>query len=169
LNADTNLDTARNTHLDILALRVGSDEKPFPVVRSPLEDLNPQFAPDGRWIAYESSESGQREVYVRPFRDPGAPMPISIGGGTQPRWRRDGKELFYLGLDRWMMAVPIAWGSDGRSVEAGEPLRLFETKIGNGLVDQRQYEVAPDGQRFLIDVPLDEVLSPLILIQNWRP
>jgi eukaryotic-like serine/threonine-protein kinase len=169
LNADTNLDAARNTHLDIWGLRVGSDEQPFPVVRSPFEDLNPQFAPDGRWIAYESTESGQREVYVRPFRDPGASMPVSIGGGTQVRWRRDGKELFYLGLDRSMMAVPIAWLPNGRSVEAGAPVRLFETKIDNGLLAQRQYEVSPDGQRFLIDVPLDEVLSPLVLIQNWRP
>ena len=96
-------------------------------------------------------------------------MAISVGGGTQPRWRPDGKELFYLGLDRWMMAVPIAWSSNGRSVEAGAPVRLFPTKIGASLIDSRQYEVSANGQRFLMDVPLEAVLSPLVLIQNWRP
>jgi Tol biopolymer transport system component len=166
---DTNLDAERNTHLDIWALRVGSDEKPFPVVRSSFDELSPQFGPDGKWIVYQSNESGRHEVYVRPFREPGAPVAISTGGGTQPRWRPDGKELFYLGLDRWMMAVPIVWSSNGRSVEAGAPVRLFQTKIGGNLIDSRQYEVSANGQRFLMDVPLEAVLSPLVLIQNWRP
>ena len=96
-------------------------------------------------------------------------MPISIEGGTQPRWRRDGKELFYLGLDHWMMAVPVEWSSQGRSLDAGVPVRLFQTKIGNELLASSQYEVTRDGRRFLMDVPLEEVLSPLVLIQNWRP
>jgi eukaryotic-like serine/threonine-protein kinase len=107
-------------------------------------------------------------VYVRPFRRPGAPVPISSDGGTQPRWRHDGKELFYLGLDRRMLAVPIEFSSDGRSVEAGAPVALFQTKIG-GPVTQRQYEVSRDGQRFLIDAPVADVAGPMILIQNWKP
>ena len=157
------------THLDIWALPIGGDKKPSPVIQSPVEDLNPQFSPDGAWIAYQSDESNRHEVYLRPFHRSGAPVPISTDGGTQPRWRRDGKELFYLGLDRRLMAVPIAFSSNGRSVEAGIPMRLFQTKIGGPGISQREYEVSPDGQRFLMDAPVEEVLSPLILIQNWRP
>ena len=163
LKADT------KTHLDIWALPIGTEEKPFPVVQSPYEDLNPQFSPDGMWIAYQSDESNRHEIYVRPFRGPGAPVPISTDGGTQPRWRRDGKELFYLGLDRRLMAAPIAFSSNGKSVEAGTPVRLFETKIGGAGISQREYEVSADGQRFLIDAPVEEVSAPMILIQNWRP
>jgi Tol biopolymer transport system component len=157
------------THLDISALPMGREAKPFPVVQSPYEDLNPQFSPDGQWIAYQSNESNRHEVYLRPFRGAGIPVPISISGGTQPRWRRDGKELFYLGLDQQLMVVPIAFSTNGRSVEAGTPAPLFQTRIGGPGISQREYEVSPDGQRFLIDAPIEETLAPLILIQNWRP
>jgi Tol biopolymer transport system component len=156
------------THLDIWAMPVGG-EKPFPVVRSPYEDLNAQFSPDGKWIAYQSNESSRYEVYLRPFGDSGALVPVSTNGATQPRWRRDGKELFYLGLDRRLMAVPVAVSSDGRSVEVGTPATLFQTKIGGPGIAQRQYEVASDGQRFLIDVAIEDIPAPIILIQNWRP
>jgi eukaryotic-like serine/threonine-protein kinase len=171
LNADSNLDEARNTHLDIWALPIGSGEKPFPVVRSPYEDINPQFSPDGTWLVYQSNVSSRYEIYVRPFRGAGAPIPVSTDGGTQPRLRRDGKELFYLALDRWMMAVPIAFPSGGRSVQAGKPVRLFQTKLGgpSSGYEQRQYEVTPDGQRFLFDVAVEPSSAPIVLIQNWRP
>ena len=156
------------THLDIWAMPVGG-EKPFPVVRSPYEDLNPQFSPDGKWIAYQSNESSRYEVYLRPFGDSGALVPVSTNGATQPRWRRDGKELFYLGLDRRLMAVPIAFSSNGRSVDVGTPAPLFQTKIGGPGISQREYEVSSDGQRFLIDVAIEDAPAPIILIQNWRP
>jgi serine/threonine protein kinase len=162
------LDADPDTHLDIWAMPVGG-EKPFPVVRSPYEDLNPQFSPDGKWIAYQSSESSRDEVYLRPFAEPGAPVPVSTKGATQPRWRRDGKELFYLGLDRRLMAVPVAFSSNGRSVDVGIPAALFQTKVGGPGISQRQYEVSSDGQRFLIDVPMEDVPAPIIVIQHWRP
>lgn len=144
-------------------------EKPFPVVRSPYEDLNPQFSPDGKWIAYQSNESSRHEVYLRPFGDSGALVPVSTNGATQPRWRRDGKELFYLGLDRRLMAVPVAFSSDGHSVDGGTPAALFQTKIGGPGLSQRQYEVSSDGQRFLIDVRMEDAPAPIILIQHWKP
>jgi len=162
------LDADARTHLDIWAMPVGG-EKPFPVVRSPYEDLNPQFSPDGKWIAYQSNESSRYEVYLRPFGDSGALLPVSTNGATQPRWRRDGKELFYLGLDRRLMAVPIAFSSNGRSVDVGTPAPLFQTKIGGPGISQREYEVSSDGQRILIDVPIEDIPAPIILIQNWRP
>jgi serine/threonine protein kinase/Tol biopolymer transport system component len=160
-----------DTHLDIWALPIDPKEKPFPVVQSPFEDLNPQFGPDGLWLVYQSNVSNRYEVYVRPFQGPGAPLLVSTDGGTQPRLRRDGKELFYLGLDRWMMAVPLASSSDGRSVKAGAPVKLFQTKIGGpeSGYSQRQYEVTNDGQRFLFDLSVEQSLAPIVVIQNWRP
>ena len=155
------------THLDVWALPAG--EKPFPLIRSPYEDLNPQFSPDGAWVAYQSDVSTRHEVYVRPFRGTGEAVLISTAGGTQPRWRRDGRELFYLGLDRRLMAVPIVLSSSGRPVEAGIPVPLFQTRIGGPGLAQREYEVSPDGQRFLLDAPVEEASAPIVLIQNWRP
>jgi dipeptidyl aminopeptidase/acylaminoacyl peptidase len=158
------------TLLDIWALPLGARDKPFPVVRSPYayEEFNPHLSPDGAWIAYQSNESGQFEIYVRRFRDSGGAVPVSTGGGTQPRWRRDGKELFYLGVDRRLMALPIKVTPDGSSVEAGTPVPLFQTVVGGLRAAQREYEVSPDGQRFLIDAPLQGTVSPLVLIQNWK-
>jgi Tol biopolymer transport system component len=157
------------THLDVWALPVGGDRTPFPVVRSPYEDLNPQFSPDGRWIAYQSDQSGRFEVYLQPFRGSAAPVLVSTEGGTQPRWRADGKELFYLDLARRLTAVPIAYSPNGQSADVGVPLPLFPSAVGGLGSGQRQYEVSPDGQRFLIDAPVERVLSPLVLIQHWTP
>jgi hypothetical protein len=122
-------------------------------------------------MVYQSSVSSRYEVYLRPFRDGGAGVPITTDGATQPRLRRDGRELFYLAYDHWMMAVPIAVSANGRSVEAGTPVKLFKTKTGgpeSGYL-QREYEVSADGQQFLFDVPVEQSSSPIILIQNWRP
>ena len=119
LNADSNQDLTRNTHLDIWALPIGSGEKPLPLVRSPYEDVNPQFGPDGTWFVYQSNVSNRYEVYVRPFPDAGAAVPISTDGAMQPRLRRDGKELFYIALDHWMTAVPIAVCGERSLSESG--------------------------------------------------
>jgi hypothetical protein len=155
------------THLDIWALPAGQPEKRFPLVQSAKEDLNPHFSPNGAWFAYQSDLSSRHEVYVQPFGRTGSAIPISIDGGTQPRWRRDGQELFYLGLDGRLMSVEIAWSSDQRSFDAGIPARLFQTEIGGPGLSQRQYEVSPDGQRFLMNAPIEGRLAPMVLIQNW--
>ncbi len=92
---------------DLWALPLDGDKKPFPVVRTNSNEPYGQFSPDGKWIAYQSNESGRDEVYVQPFPGPGAKVRISTNGGAQMRWRRDGKELFYIALDGRLMAVPI--------------------------------------------------------------
>ena len=158
-----------DTHLDVWALPVGSGGQAFAVVKSPYEDLNPQFSPDGKWIAYQSNESNRFEIYVRPFGGAGVSVPVSTGGATQPRWRRDGKELFYLGLDRRLWAVPIGVAPDGQSVNVGTPAALFKTNVGGPGLSQREYEASRDGQRFLIDDPLQDIPAPIVLIQNWKP
>ena len=107
-----------------------------------------QFSPDGLWVAYTSTESGRPEVYVQPFPPTGAKWQVSTGGGDQPRWRRDGKEMFYLAADRKLMAVSIAVPG---AFDADPPHPLFETMIPFGdLGISQAYDVSSDGQRFVI-------------------
>ena len=102
------LPSTSSTGWDIWALPLDGDRKPFPVVQTNFEERDGQFSPDGKWIAYQSNESGRFEIYVQPFPGPARKWgPISTNGGAQVRWRRDGKELFYIALDDRLMAVPI--------------------------------------------------------------
>ena len=120
-NAKTGVD-------DLWALPLVGERKPFPVLQTPFQVGAGQFSPDGRWVAYESNESGQVAIYVRPFPGPGGQWQVSNAGGTQPRWRSDGTELFYVTPDGRLMAVPIAAGADGQALEAGAPMPLFPTR-----------------------------------------
>jgi len=133
-----------------------------------------QFSPDGQWIAHTSNESGRWEVYIRPFPPTGGKSLISTNGGVMPRWRPDGKELFYVALDDRLMAVPIRNDREKHTIEAGAPVALFATRIGGARQQQQpfsgQYEVAPDGQRFLMNnLAGDVTASPITIIMNWKP
>ena len=155
-----------------IALAVDGDRKPFPIVQTDFDERLAQFSPDGKWIAYESNESGRVEVYVQPFAGPeiktGAKLPISTNGGAQVRWGHNGKELFYIALDGRLMAVPIRFASNGHAVEPGLPVPLFASRLsalhpfpGN------DYVVAQDGQRFLINA--EEIsTAPLTVILNRK-
>jgi len=126
-----------------------------------------QFSPDGRWVAYSSNESGSMEVYVAPFPSGNGKWQVSSGGGQEPRWRKDGKELFYLSRDSKMMAVPV---STGASFESGSPAALFQTHRRQPMSSQDifSYDVSADGQRFLIATKVDEGnASPLSVLLNW--
>ena len=111
-----------------------------------------------------SSDSGQWEVYVRPFPEPGPRTRVSTGGGAQPRWRGDGPELFYLALDGTLMAMDI---KSGAILEPGVPRKLFRTSVsGDPTFDQ--YAVTADGQRFLVLAPVgDAASSPITVALNW--
>lgn len=144
--------------------------KPVAIAHSPFTERGGHFSPDGRWVAYHSNESGRFEIYVVPFPDGSGKWQISTGGGIAPRWRRDGRELFFVGPDGRMMAATIA--VSGTSLEAAAPLALFQTRIvgggGNGF-DKHEYAVSADG-RFLINVPAgDSAAAPITLLQNWMP
>jgi Tol biopolymer transport system component len=154
---------------DLWAKRLDSTDPPFPIMRSPNQDLNGEFAPNGKWFAYQSNESGRYEVSLREFGSSGPTIQISSDGGTQPRWRRDGRELFYLALDRQLMTVPVAFSADARDVKVGTPSRLFQTRIGGPNTLQGEYLVSPDGQRFLLDAPIRDVTPPITVILNWHP
>jgi eukaryotic-like serine/threonine-protein kinase len=160
------------TSHDLWAMPVDGDRKPFPVVRTNFVEAFGQFSPDGKWIAFQSNESGRYEVYVQPFPGPGAKNQVSTRGGAQMRWRRDGRELFYIGLDSRLMAVPIRSSAEG--IVPGEPIALFEARVGEIVPRQSGYNlsyvVAPDGQRFLISTVIEEpAASPISVMLNWQP
>ncbi len=138
------------TGMDLWALPLAGDRKPFPVVQTPFDETAGQFSPDGRWVAYQSNESRTVQIYVRPFPGSGGPWQVSTAGGSQPRWRPDGKELFYVAPDARLMAVPIAVGADPQTLEQGAPVPLFRTRLASGanisgLMSKPQYAVASDG------------------------
>ena len=128
---------------DLWALPLDGDRKPFPVVQTNFEERDGQFSPDGKWIAYQSNESGSVEIYVAPFPGPGGKTIVSTGGGAQVRWRRDGRELFYIAPDGRLMAVPIGLASNGQALEAGVPVPLFVTRVGGAMptnIGRQQYD-----------------------------
>ncbi|HEY5618926.1 MAG TPA: hypothetical protein VIK60_13365, partial [Vicinamibacterales bacterium] len=162
----------RAASYDLWALPMEGDEKPFPIVQTNFDERDGQFSPDGRWIAYESNQSGRFEIYVQSFPAGGGKWQMSTNGCAQVRWRRDGKELFCIGLDGRLLAVPFQVGSDGQAVEPSSPVALFATRIPGGAIQgafRQQYAVSPDGQRFLINSLIAGAASPITLVLNWRP
>ena len=140
------------------------------IANTPAAEVLAQFSPDGRWVAYQTNESGRFEVVVQPFPDAGGKWQVSTAGGVAPRWRADGKELYFLAPDATLMALPVT--AAGTSFEAGTPVALFPTRIVDGgsvAIGRPQYAVARDG-RFLINQPLgDATAAPITLILNWQP
>jgi serine/threonine protein kinase/Tol biopolymer transport system component len=157
------------TGIDLWALPLEGEREPFPFVKTNFESDNGQFSPNGRGVAYQCNESGRVEVYVQPFPDPGGKWMISTGGGIAPRWRRDGKELFYIAPDGKLMAVTIR--DTGQTLKAGAPVALFQTRIvfgGTTVRQKHQYAVAPTGRRFLINISADESkVLPITVVTNW--
>jgi len=146
----------------IWTLDVGGGNRASPFMAEALSQGYSRFSPDGRWIAYASDQSGTAEVYVRPFPSGSGTWQISTAGGAFPAWRRDGKELYYLGLDFRLMAVPV---SADTKFHAGSPVALFPVRpSGAGTV----YDVVSDGRRFLVNSMASEVGSPpLDLFIHW--
>jgi len=159
------VEQSKATGADIWAVPLDGTAKPFPVVQSPTDQDEAQFSPDGRWIAYRSMESGRPEIFLQRF-PAGAKQQVSLGGGDQPRWRRDGRELFYVASDTRLMAVPITQSANG-GLELGAATPLFPTRLAS--LDQRhaQYAVSADGQRFLLNVFTDVTASPISIVLNW--
>ena len=118
-------------------------------------------------MAYSSNETGNSEVYVSPFPNTDSKWQVSRGGGEEPRWRRDGRELFYLSAEGKMMAVAVKTGGN---FEAGSPQILFQTHLRQPIsaVDRVSYDVTADGQKFLVNTKVDEPNAvPLSVILNW--
>ena len=153
-------------HGDLMVLPLAGDRKPFAFLSTPFNEQQGVFSPDGRWVAYQSDESGRPEVYVRPFPGPGGQSQVSSGGGGSPRWRKDGRELYYLAPDLKLIAVAVM--ANGVTFAPGAPEALFQTHITRGS-NRQQYDVARDG-RFLINTDLaDTSNEPIHLLLNWKP
>jgi Tol biopolymer transport system component len=143
--------------------RPGAPLKPFPFAPLPFSAGNGQFSPDGAWIAYASLESQRYAVYVARFPGAGGKRQISVAGGITPRWRRDGKEIFYMTPDGTIMSAAVT--TKGDALEVGQVRRLFGPLNIAG--SSFRFDVAPDGQRFLIVPPPQASREGVTLIQNW--
>jgi hypothetical protein len=119
---------------------------------------------DGRWIAYTSNQSGRPEVYLIGYPTPGAARQVSTAGGSQPRWRHDGRELFYLARDGNLMSVSVDGGATG--VALGVPAILLSVRTALS-THQYDYDVAPDGCRFIVSIAQSEPGDALLIIRNW--
>ena len=142
-----------------------------PFANTAFSEEQGRFSPDTRWIAYASDESGRSEIYIQPFPAPpngGSKTPISRDGGSQPRWRRDGKELFYSSPDGKLMAVDV---TEGPIFKASAPRTLFQVPVAQighneGGLQVLGWDVAPDGKRLLIDTATRSS-EPVTVVLNW--
>jgi dipeptidyl aminopeptidase/acylaminoacyl peptidase len=153
---------------DLWALPMRGEAKPIRLVDTPAEEREGQLSPDGRWLAYASNEGGRFEIYVQPFPPTGPRWQVSREGGSQPRWRPDGGELFYLAADRAVMATLV--NGSGTTFEAGGPTRLFRTQIVSleNHFAPAQYTVSSKGDTFIVSRLSDEAQSrALNVIFNW--
>ena len=146
----------------------GGDWEPHPYLQTPYGEHLAKLSPDGRFLVYRSNESGRNEIYVRPFPEGGARTAVSTNGGEQPRWSRDGKEIFYV-EGTTLVAVEVSTSPD---FSVGSVTRLFEHRV---LARQSgwpvaQYDVSTDGRRFLFAAPGDEEAEQEVkirVVQNW--
>jgi len=157
------------TNFDLYVLSLAGDKKPTSLLQTNFIESQARFSPNGRWVSYISNETGQFEVYVESFPTTGAKLAISTGGGSQPQWRADGRELYYYAADRKLMAVEV--NGDGPTFKAGEAKSLFEIRVaaadqnfpGNGY-----YTVTHDGKRFLVtSLPDAPERQQINVVVNW--
>jgi hypothetical protein len=155
------------THHDLWVLPTTGEGQPYPYLTTAMNETQGAISPDGKWVAYTSDESGRWEVYLDRFPSKGSKLAISAGGGGQPHWRSDGKELFYLRPDGTMMAVDMRLEP---MPQVGASRTLFRTVLPGGLVDVRNhYEVSADGQRFLMYMlNLEAQPEPIRILTNWN-
>jgi len=163
-------DTKTKFDLWVLPMNGGAERKPVPFLRSQFNEFMGQLSPDGHWMAYTSDESGEREVHVRSFPDGELEKRISIGGGEQPRWRGDGRELFFVGGDGKMMAVAVnAMAGTKPTFEVETPRPLFDSHLAQFAQNAVfEYDVTADGKRFLLNTVVGGTPAPLLnVVLNW--
>jgi serine/threonine-protein kinase len=155
---------AEATQRDIWTVDLAGDRTPTPFVATPANELSPVFSPDGGYLAYVSNETGQNEVYVRAFPPPGPVTAVSIDGGSEPVWSRDGKELFYRHGDR-LMSVSVRYSP---RFEVGRPVEAMDVPLLPGSGGNASYDVAADRSKFLmLRPPAEGSVEELRLVLNW--
>ncbi|MBE0659848.1 MAG: PD40 domain-containing protein [Bryobacteraceae bacterium] len=150
------------TKRDLWVLPMTGERKPAVFLKTEFNERQGAFSPDGKWIAYSSDESGRYEIYVQPYPATGAKWQVSRDGGRHPKWRRDGRELYWLEEDGTLMAAEV---SMGQTFQPGNAGALFETGITN---ISELFAVTGDGKRFLLPMPAEtEGARPVTVVQNW--
>jgi eukaryotic-like serine/threonine-protein kinase len=154
-----------STRWDIWALPMAPRGQPFAVANSARNERQAQVSPDGRWVAYTSNDSGRDDVWVQAFPQAKERWPVSTSGGTQPQWRSDGRELFYISADLKLMAVDV---NPGSSFDAGVPTPLFSLRSADQLSARNNFMPAADGKRFLINTSfMGRGTGSLAVVLDW--
>jgi hypothetical protein len=141
-------------------------------MQTPQSESHPQFSPgvESRYVLYVSDETGAEQIYIRPFREGPAPdirWQVSQNGGSYPRWRADGKEIFFLAPDGKLMAADVELGAN--NVVAGTPRALFDARLPNAVWLRYEYDVSPDGRRFLLMGAAEQRPGSAIhVVLNWE-
>ena len=152
---------------DVWMLPLAGERRAVPLLQTEFAESQPQFSPDGQWLAYMTNESGRQEVYIRPFARDGDKVQVSTAGGGWPRWRRDGKEIFYLAPDRAIVAVPVSRQGSRLEIGAGRPLFTMRTRP-QARLDAYNYDASADGRRFLVNTFVEQSTSAAInIVINW--
>jgi Tol biopolymer transport system component len=152
--------------ISVWVLPFSGDRNPYAFVETQFNAQMAKFSPDGRWVAYVSNDSGNDDVYVAPFPGPGGRVQVSMGGGSQPRWRQNGRELFFLSPDKAVMAAEIAESQEG-GLRVVAIRRLFALNPMGG-VPGYIYDVTADGQGFIAAQDVGHTsMIPIIVITNW--
>jgi Tol biopolymer transport system component/tRNA A-37 threonylcarbamoyl transferase component Bud32 len=155
---------------DILMMRLGDPKTIAPFLGDGAQNLEARLSPDGKWIAYATDRSGRFEIEVRSFPTPGPRHPVSLEGGGHPRWRADGRELYFLGADSRLMSVSVSPGSPPRF---GKPVALFEVNLvahpDRANFAAYEYDVTSDGSRFLVNRQVSQPEMNMTIIVNWSP
>jgi Tol biopolymer transport system component len=155
---------AENGSWDVWALPIDGQGVPFPVANKEFQEVRASFSPDGKWIAYQSDESGREEIYVQRFPEPGGKWQISVNGGLEPFWTAGGSEITFRDQSGTFFAVPVVLSD---TVNAGIPEELFESSLFP-MAARNLYQVTPDGQRFLLLSPFSrEAALPTSVVLNW--
>jgi hypothetical protein len=157
------------SHLYALPLSEDGKATGKPIALANPGDANEssaQFSPNGKWLVFQSDKTGHSEIYMEPFPGPGPKVPISVGGGSQPRWPRNAKELFYVGPDSNLIAVSVTLPVDGLPILGASTIIGLKDRVITGI--GWSYDVSPNGQRLLIRARPQQT-PPISLIIHWKP
>jgi len=151
------------TGFDLWVAPLAGDKKLVKFLGSPYDEMHGSFSPDGKLVAYDSNETGKFEVYVETFPRSERRSQVSTNGGSEPRWRRDQQEIYYLSEDKKLMAVAV-----GPGATFGIPKMLFQTRAPAGVNAFRtNYVPSNDGKRFLVNTQIDQPPTPISVVLNW--
>jgi dipeptidyl aminopeptidase/acylaminoacyl peptidase len=152
---------------DIWVVSRSGDAAARPFIETPFIESQPQFSPDGRLVAFMSNKSGRPEVYVVPFPRGDPETLVSAAGGSLARWNRNNRELFYVALDGTLTVVDVQ--GSGEQLDIGPPRPLFPIRSRGARLDAFSYDVAPTGDRILVNAFVEEQSPPITMMVNWPP